>query len=95
MEVLRETIQLIEGLLPDPWKSDRLGPLKFSSLVGRLDKISETNKVLGSLERLGLALFYGSTWESALMPVSDEFGGDGSLQRPNGLVCTGSSIRYF
>lgn len=75
LELLKSSIQLMEGMLPNPWDCDRAGPLNFTSQVDRVEKIAAVNKALVELERAGLALFYGSAWESAMMPSTGEFRG--------------------
>jgi hypothetical protein len=76
-------------MLPDPWDSDRAGRLKFASQVERIDKIAAVNKALVELERAGLALFYGSAWESAMMPSAGEFRGmDVYRGQPSSFVQT-------
>lgn len=68
LEVLKSAIRLIEGMIPDPWSESARGALSFVSLVDRIERIAEVNKVLEELEREGLALHYGQMWGRAKMP---------------------------
>ncbi len=75
IDVLRGAIRFIEGMLPDPWDAEgQTGALSFSSLVDRLEAIAKMTETLADLERHGLTLFCGSTWERAVMPRWGEEG---------------------
>jgi transcriptional regulator with XRE-family HTH domain len=65
---LTEAVRFIESLIVDPWNWDDPPCLQFSSLVDRLQAISNFNGHLVALEGAGLALYSGSTIERALVP---------------------------
>lgn len=87
IDVLRDTIKFIENMLPNPWnETGQNGPLRFQSLVDRLEHIARMNKIIGDLEKNGLSLFYGSTWEKAVMPRRGEEGLYVRHHQPSELV---------
>ncbi len=81
IDVLRDAIKFIEKKIPSPWdETEQSGPLSFRSLVDRLEHIAQMNKIISDLEKKGLSLFYGSTWEKAVMP---RWGEEGLYVRTN------------
>lgn len=57
MDVLREAISHLESLMIDPWDESTHTPLKFDSVIDRLEAVAKLNGCLSGLERAGLALY--------------------------------------
>lgn len=57
MPVLRDAIGHIESLMRDPWDQLDNAPLRFNSVIPRLEAIAALNGHLAALEREGLALY--------------------------------------
>jgi|LakMenEpi03Aug12_release.lakeMendotaPanAssembly.Ray.scaffolds.fasta_scaffold572654_1 transcriptional regulator with XRE-family HTH domain len=60
MPTLREAIRHIESLMRDPWHPGDTAPLRFNSIITRLEAIAAFNGHLAALEREGLALYLGT-----------------------------------
>lgn len=74
LPVLREVIGQMETLMKSPWEFGDSSPLRFGSLIGRLEAVAALNRALADLERNGLAVFMGVTTEYAKVPVGQEEG---------------------
>ena len=74
MPALRGTIIAIEGLMRDPWEVDNCSPLRFASLLSRLDEVVKVNTALAELDRSGMALYMGVTTEYVRVPQRSEEG---------------------
>lgn len=57
MDVLRGAIRHIESLMRDPWDEEVAAPLRFQSVIDRLEAVAALNGHLADLEREGLALY--------------------------------------
>ncbi|RIV89593.1 XRE family transcriptional regulator [Aurantiacibacter xanthus] len=57
MPVLRDAIVHIESLMRDPWDQSDPAPLRFDSVIPRLEAIAALNGHLAALEREGLAFY--------------------------------------
>lgn len=57
MPALRNCITALEQHIVDPWDFERTTPLRFTSLLDRLEAVAALNEALSALERQGIALF--------------------------------------
>lgn len=92
LPLLTSVAKLIERKIPRPW-SETEHRVEFTSVVDRIETTAELNSALEALEKAGLALFYGSSWEKAVMPYNDGFHGmvTATNQRPE-LVQAGRLV---
>lgn len=74
MPILREAIIKIEALMRNPWNWDQPSPLRFSSIINRLESIAGLNEALAALDREGLALFMGTSSQCVKVPRGQEEG---------------------
>ena len=74
MPILADVIGHIESLMRDPWDKYETSPLKFGSVLERLQAIAKLNGNLLELERSGLALYLASTTEYVKVPYRIEEG---------------------
>jgi transcriptional regulator with XRE-family HTH domain len=74
MPILRKVITQLEGLMPKPWEGEEGPPLRFSSLLARLEALAALEAELTELERSGLALYSGASTEFVKVPVRGEHG---------------------
>jgi transcriptional regulator with XRE-family HTH domain len=72
MPSLRGLIQTLEGLIKDPWGFDDCPPLRYRSLLDRLDAVAQLNSSLAEVERHGMALFMGVSSEYVKVPQGSE-----------------------
>ena len=74
MPVLRSVIETLESLLRNPWEAEDRPPLRFPSLISKLDTIISLNAALQELERSGLALYSAASSEFVKVPRKTEEG---------------------
>lgn len=74
MPTLRSLIQALESLIRDPWEFGHAPPLRFGSLLDRLDAVATLNGALADLERNGIALFLAVSSEYVKVPFGVEEG---------------------
>ncbi|MBY6218721.1 helix-turn-helix domain-containing protein [Qipengyuania aquimaris] len=74
MPALRELIQCLEPLIGDPWDVENSTPLRFESLLDRLEAVSRLNSALADIEKLGMALFMATSTEYVKVPRRVEEG---------------------
>lgn len=73
MPHIRELITTLERLILYPWSIEDSPPLRFSSLLNRLDTIVELNGGLARIESSGLALFMATSTVFVRVPrMTDE-----------------------
>lgn len=86
MPALRAIIQQIEKLMLSPFDDDweALPPLRFSSLLDRLETVAALNKALGALEKDGMALYLTTSTKYVKVPyrVDEGFMATHSSQEP-------------
>ncbi len=91
MPVLRTIIEEMEDLGGNPWDVERALPLRFKSLLGKLEKIAALNNALTALERAGLALYSAASTVFVKVPYyTDEGMVVTSRQRPKYV----SAVRF-
>ena len=74
MPALRALIQSLEALIRKPWDPEDTPPLRFESLLDRLDAVANVNAGLAEVERHGMALFMGVSSEYVKVPRWSEEG---------------------
>jgi transcriptional regulator with XRE-family HTH domain len=74
MPVLRKAVTVLESLMRDPWCFDEPSPLRFSSLIDRLESVAALNGALAELEREGLTLFMATSSQYVKVPRGQEEG---------------------
>lgn len=73
MPALRKIITNLEGLIRNPWDDSNFPPLRFDSLLGRLETVAALSQALVDIERQGLGLYLGVSIEYVKRPrYSDE-----------------------
>lgn len=73
MPALRACIVALESMISDPWDAERRMPVRFNSLLDRLDAVAALNEALAALERQGIAVFMAVSSEYVKVPyLSDE-----------------------
>ncbi len=72
MPSLRGLIQALEAIILDPWDFLRSPPLKFTSLLDRLDTVASLNEALAQVERHGMALYMGVSTEYVKVPYGTD-----------------------
>ena len=71
----------LEGLLRSPWDAMEPPPLRFDSLLQRLETVASLNDQLSALERVGLALYSAASTHFVKVPYyTDEGMTTGSRQ---------------
>ena len=83
MGVLRAVIETLEGLLRHPWSREDGPPLRFPSLVSKLETTMGLNAGLQELERAGLALYSAASSEFVKVPYVTE---EGHMETHSGQV---------
>jgi hypothetical protein len=74
MPSLKSVIVKLEALMLDPWEFGNSPPLRFTSLLDRLEAVAGLNSALTELERHGLALFGATSSEYVKVPRGQEEG---------------------
>jgi transcriptional regulator with XRE-family HTH domain len=74
MPVLRKAVASIEALMRDPWSFDEMPPLRFKSLIDRLESVAALNTALAELEREGFALFMATSSQYVIVPYGTDEG---------------------
>jgi transcriptional regulator with XRE-family HTH domain len=74
MPVLKKAITQVESLMRDPWCFEDSPPLRFKSLIGRLESVAALNTALAELEREGFALFMATSSQYVKVPRGQEEG---------------------
>jgi transcriptional regulator with XRE-family HTH domain len=74
MPVLKKVITQLESLIRDPWCFDSQPPLRFKSLIDRLESVAALNSALAELEREGFALFMATSSQYVIVPRGQEEG---------------------
>lgn len=74
MPALKKLIQALEPLIGNPWEVDDAPPLRFDSLLDRLEAVSELNAALSGIEKHGMALFMAISTEHVKVPHRVEEG---------------------
>ena len=74
MPVLKKAITQIELLMRDPWCFESQPPLRFRSLIDRLETVAALNGALAELEKEGLALFMATSSQFVKVPRGQEEG---------------------
>ena len=86
MPHLRAIIGTIEKLLRDPWDQYNLPPLRFTSLLERLETIANLNAQLADLERAGLALYSAASTHFVKVPYHSDEGMVTGRSQPSDFV---------
>ena len=84
MPVLKSVVGNLEALMRSPWDFDEPSPLRFCSLINRLESVAALNTALTELEREGLALFMSTSSRYVKVPRGQEegFRATSDRQRP-------------
>lgn len=68
MPALRNLVKALEAIIWNPWDFEETPPLKFGSLLDRLDTVASLNEALSQIELQGMALFMGVSSEYVKVP---------------------------
>ncbi|MEQ7872524.1 helix-turn-helix transcriptional regulator [Sphingomonas sp. ASV193] len=74
MPTLRKAIKQVESLIRDPWCIHDQPPLRFTSLIDRLESVAALNGSLAELERQGMALYMSTSSQFVRVPQGQEEG---------------------
>lgn len=74
MPVLRVVIEALEGLIRSPWDEHDTSPLRFASLLLKLEATANLNTQLLEMEKIGLALYSAASTVYVRVPYHHEEG---------------------